>query len=539
MSDFLLRNIRENIKLIFGNLHTLNEKIPVKLGEIPDLRGRWEVDKLGNIIPSRNPTTVSIGTSDRPIHSVFIANQSLHIMAPPNPDGSVQTIKFGMNKQNSLEIKEEKFESITAVENEDATAVDSKTNSQANFDKINIDSFYNLIFGSNEGDVDLTESVDSEGVEIARHTHQLGSNNISIGRNAGNSSQGLANDGSSSGHAIAIGVESGHSSQGYNSIAIGSRAGNTNQGDRSICIGAAAGENNTPRHSVIINTSNTPQNSTQEHTIVINSTNDQISTASSGLYIAPITQKTATDLNNTITPLYYNNTTKEIINTDGSALYTDITLTGTIKGPSEFILDPEGHGDNTGTIRIKGNLIVDGSQTVINSNIMTIEDNIISIRGSDTISSGIEIKSNETVIANLHYNGVEDMWETNNATINVGTGRILAGDISTDTVGKILALGTLQPGGVTDVHLNSLLINSNIETGIISAVLSNQEDRTGSTGMYLVSKMYDNFFYSVLLEKNTGNSNLSLLTETGVLTKTNTSGIPVAFEIKIISINKI
>lgn len=538
MSDFILKTIRENINLIFRHLHTLNDDIPRKLSDIQDLKGRWEVDKNGNIIPSYNPTTVSVGTSDRPIHSIFIANQSLHIMAPPNPDGTVQTIKFGMNKQNSLEIKEEKFESIDAVENQDAQAVDSKTNSQANFDKINIDSFYNLIFGSNEGDVDLTETLDSEGNEIVRHTHQLGSNNISIGRKAGNSSQGIAYDGSASGNTVAIGEESGQLSQGYNSIAIGSRAGNTNQGSRSICIGAGAGENNTPRHSVIISTSNVPQDSTQENTIVINSTNSSISTASSGLYIAPVTQKTATDLNNTLTPLYYNNITKEIISTDGSALYTDITLTGTIKGPSEFILDPEGHGDNTGTIRIKGNLIVDGSQTVINSNIMTIEDNIISIRGSDTISSGIEIKSNETVIANLHYNGVEDMWETNNATINVGTGRILAGDISTDTVGKILTSGTLQPGDVTNVQLNSLLINSNIETGIISAVLSNQEDRTGSTGMYLVSKIYDNFFYSVLIEKSIGNANLSILTETGVLTKTNTSGMPVAFEIKIISINK-
>lgn len=284
MSDFLLKNIRENIKLIFGNLHALNEKIPVKLDEIPDLRGRWEVDKLGNIIPSSNPTTVSIGTSNRPVNSVFIADRSLNI--------------------------------------------------------------------------------------------------------------------------------------------------------------------------------------------------------------------TATDLNNTITPLYYNNTTKEIINTDGGALNTDITLTGMIKGPSEFILDPEGHDDNTGTIRIKGNLIVDGSQTIINSTIMTVEDNIISIKGSNTISSGIEIKSNETVIANFNYDGAEDVWKTNNKTINVGTGGILASSVTGDLTGNAATatkISTITNNNIvqlidTQTLTNKTLTSPTLNSPTIDIINVGASPGPGTDGQFLISK---------------------------------------------------
>jgi len=53
-----------------------------------------------------------------------------------------------------------------------------------------------------------------------------------------------------------------------------------------------------------------------------------------------------------------------------------------------------------------------------------------------------------------------------------------------------------------------------------------------------VSKIYNNFFYTVLLEKNTGLSNISFASETGLLTiKGNNQGV--SFQIKILNISKI
>ena len=52
----------------------------------------------------------------------------------------------------------------------------------------------------------------------------------------------------------------------------------------------------------------------------------------------------------------------------------NITTTGELRGPASLVIDPAGVGDNTGTVVIKGNLQVDGSQTTINSTTLTVDD---------------------------------------------------------------------------------------------------------------------------------------------------------------------
>ena len=46
----------------------------------------------------------------------------------------------------------------------------------------------------------------------------------------------------------------------------------------------------------------------------------------------------------------------------------------TISGPATLTLDPSGVGDNTGTVVIAGNLQVDGTQTIVNSTTVAIDD---------------------------------------------------------------------------------------------------------------------------------------------------------------------
>ena len=48
--------------------------------------------------------------------------------------------------------------------------------------------------------------------------------------------------------------------------------------------------------------------------------------------------------------------------------------TNTISGPSILYIDPAGVGDNTGAVRIKGDLYVDGIQTIINSTTIDLAD---------------------------------------------------------------------------------------------------------------------------------------------------------------------
>ena len=60
---------------------------------------------------------------------------------------------------------------------------------------------------------------------------------------------------------------------------------------------------------------------------------------------------------------------------DGSTLSVgNITTTGYLRGPSNFVIDPATHGDDTGTLVIAGNLQVDGTTTTINSTVVTLDD---------------------------------------------------------------------------------------------------------------------------------------------------------------------
>ena len=52
----------------------------------------------------------------------------------------------------------------------------------------------------------------------------------------------------------------------------------------------------------------------------------------------------------------------------------NLTLSGYLRGPASFVIDPAAHGDDTGTLVVAGNLQVDGTTTTINSTTVSIDD---------------------------------------------------------------------------------------------------------------------------------------------------------------------
>ena len=69
---------------------------------------------------------------------------------------------------------------------------------------------------------------------------------------------------------------------------------------------------------------------------------------------------------------------------------SNLTVGGYISGPQEFIIDPAQVGSNTGTVKILGNLQVEGTQTVINSTTVTLNDKNIVIADSAIDSSALD-----------------------------------------------------------------------------------------------------------------------------------------------------
>ena len=62
------------------------------------------------------------------------------------------------------------------------------------------------------------------------------------------------------------------------------------------------------------------------------------------------------------------------VNLSGDLAAVNTTLTGYLRGPASFTIDPATHADDTGLVIIAGNLQVDGSTTTINSTTLTVND---------------------------------------------------------------------------------------------------------------------------------------------------------------------
>ena len=100
----------------------------------------------------------------------------------------------------------------------------------------------------------------------------------------------------------------------------------------------------------------------------------------------------------------------------------DLTLAGTIKGPSNLIIDPATHGDETGTLTVAGNLSVQGTTTTINSTVLEISDNRIKLNAGVNNDAGIDISFTDGTSKQFIYNKNNSEWNTNNSSLNIGTG---------------------------------------------------------------------------------------------------------------------
>lgn len=110
------------------------------------------------------------------------------------------------------------------------------------------------------------------------------------------------------------------------------------------------------------------------------------------------------------------NGTGRIVINNAVVINNDLTLTGTtLRAPATFTIDPAAHGDDTGTVVIKGNLQVDGTTTTINSTTLTVDDkNIVIASGAADAAAangaGITV---DGANATFTYTSTNDQFELN------------------------------------------------------------------------------------------------------------------------------
>ena len=141
--------------------------------------------------------------------------------------------------------------------------------------------------------------------------------------------------------------------------------------------------------------------------------------------------------------------------TGDTEISNNITLTGELRGPSTFIIDPAAVGDATGLLQIKGNLQVDGTTTTINSTTLDIDDlNITVAKGAANAGAangaGLTI---DGANATFTYTSADNRWNLNR-DLNVAN---VYGNVTGNLTGNVT-------GTVSDISNHSINDLSDVDT---------------------------------------------------------------------------
>jgi hypothetical protein len=115
---------------------------------------------------------------------------------------------------------------------------------------------------------------------------------------------------------------------------------------------------------------------------------------------------------------------------DGSRNVTanNTTLTGELRGPATFVIDPAAVGDNTGTVVIKGDLQIEGTTTTVNSTTLTVDDKNIELGSvaspTDTTADGGGITLRGDTDKTFTWVNATDAW-TSSEHIAIAAGKDL------------------------------------------------------------------------------------------------------------------
>ena len=167
----------------------------------------------------------------------------------------------------------------------------------------------------------------------------------------------------------------------------------------------------------------------------------------------------------------------------------------TISGPATLTIDPAGVGDNTGTVVIAGDLQVDGTQTIINSTTVTVNDKNIQLadgasNDSAADGSGITVTSGEGN-KTFQFQATGDNF-TSSENINIASGKVfkIANNevLSSDqlTINRIVVAGVTTTSGLLDVDgglaANTAIVEDLTDNRIVIAGVGGElEDDTNLT----------------------------------------------------------
>jgi len=179
----------------------------------------------------------------------------------------------------------------------------------------------------------------------------------------------------------------------------------------------------------------------------------------------------------------------------------NVNLSGELRGPAEFIIDPAAVGDNTGAVRIKGDLFVDGTQTIINSATIELADFIVGIASTATTDlladgAGIKIGPDNTLLYD-HTNTA--LKSSENLNLDSGkTYKINGTDVlSSTTLGSGVVNSSLTSvGTLTSLNVSGLSTFAGITTVTGDTLFTKQLSVSGVSTFVGIATFGDDVFIS-------------------------------------------
>jgi hypothetical protein len=193
----------------------------------------------------------------------------------------------------------------------------------------------------------------------------------------------------------------------------------------------------------------------------------------------------------------------------GNRTYGNITTTGYIAGPANLTIDPAGVGDNTGKVIIAGDLQVDGTQTIVNSTTVSINDKNIILADSAADSAaangaGITVEGANALI---QYNATTDTWDLNKP---LGSTR-----------NHLVNFSTTNLSEGSNLYYTKVRVDSDVNQGFADRTTTNLAE--GNNLYYTTARADSDAKNSVSVTDNGGDGSLTYTPATGVISYTGPS----------------
>lgn len=160
--------------------------------------------------------------------------------------------------------------------------------------------------------------------------------------------------------------------------------------------------------------------------------------------------------------IYFDNSKKFETTGIGVSILSGAGLTATIAGPPNLIIDPGVVGDNTGNVRIKGDLYVDGTNFIVDSETITLADHVVGIASTSTTDAltdgaGIGIGTNKFFTfdnSNTAFKSTENLNLESGHTYKINGTDVLSSTtvgsaVTNSSLTEVGTLGRLNVTGVT------------------------------------------------------------------------------------------